>query len=199
MPSQSSRKQIDEQFLTLPTAECDSGAAIEEIDAFDPEVLRTFTFEVSAGRRPKGVADATNAKELRADGATNPAGRRAISLRRRFRPKASSTAEKEPVSALIQPADGDLVAVNIERAEASNQVASLDKQDSDLEFSKLELRSVLREQAKPSRRRIIPAWVLSMGAHLGVVSLLATLTFATVEPPKELEAWFAAAESDGLD
>jgi hypothetical protein len=177
--------------------------------------LRSFTFEVSAGRRPTGVGDATGANARSVDGHDRELARsplRGRSSRRRAKRPApedqSNGASAHAVTDGATPLSAEAVSQRAitanrthdytgEELESSATVAPMTAVAPALPQS--EIPRIARGHAGAAPRRVIPSWIVSLGTHVVAASLLATVTLATVDPPLELETWISSAEPDELD
>jgi hypothetical protein len=200
MSARRSRQNIDVRLLALPPAESDGGADGEHLDL---ETLRSFTLEVSAGRRPQGVADATDAAELRVDPPAESTRRREARQRRSRRARA----EAAPTIRLSTGAPPIAAAPIEPEAPARNQVsappleiASIagDSASSDLPRPPSEFRALTRSSAR-SPRHAVPSWAVSLFTHAGIFAFLATITLATEDRPIETEAYITPLEPEQLD
>jgi hypothetical protein len=168
-----SRPRVDVERLSLPSAD---DTILEEADDIDPDTLKTFIFEVSAGR-PRGVADATDAATVRIDSARKHAS---LPRGRTRRPRRQQRAEH---GSPLNESPGALAGVE----EAPPQAPSLREgiatgSNGDASLPAPQRRRAPRQIIRRARRRVLPA----------MVAALATVTLATIEPREELEAWFSA-------
>ncbi|WP_428305794.1 hypothetical protein [Lacipirellula sp.] len=160
--------------------------------------LRSFVLEVTA-RQPNGVADASNAS------AAPPSMQTAQSVAvKRRRPRTDAVPPPTANGGETTPEAENVGARNDATAEASptpqpsHTVAFAAKPAT--AKAKLIKPAAPPDLIKPVEpiaptppQRSLPAWFASLSVHLTMLALLATVSLATVDPPRELEMVFDSA------
>jgi hypothetical protein len=192
-----SRQNIDVRLLALPPAESEG---VADADRLDFETLRSFTFEVSAGRRPQGVADATGAVGSHVDSSTDESQRAPGRVRRARRAK-SSAAPTIKLAATTPPMDNSVVDVDQPRFRADRMatvapIPMIDFGERPLPAS--DFAASARGSGKQPRRAI-PSWFASFVTHAAAFAFLATITLTTVDRPITTEAYITPIEPEQLD
>lgn len=174
------RQRIDVDSLSLPIGEPDDDATVlEDETVVDEAALKSFILEVSA-RRPRGVGDATDTVS---SGISAPVS----TAREHVRPRTVQRHLALPLSS--QP---EIIVADVDRVSAQGSDIATN------EFSTPSPSPAPRTNGRAPRRRVLPAWMASAGVHLAVVSLLATVSIATIEQAEELELWLSPPDAEEL-
>ncbi|BBO34757.1 hypothetical protein [Lacipirellula parvula] len=166
--------------------------------------LRSFVLEVTA-RQPNGVADAT-------DASTSPLSiptAQSVEVKRR-RPRTNSVTS--PIASDAEATqEAENVGVRIDAAadaspvpQPSHTVASAPKSakaeaNSIKPTAAPELIRPVEPIAPAPPQRSLPAWFASLSVHLTMLAVLATVSLATVDPPRQLEMIFDSAPASEVE
>jgi len=189
------------ESISLPSPDDGAGDAADNDDASIRRALKSFVFEVSAGR-PKGVADATDL-QIRID---LPNGRpsRLRAPRRRFRKPAPSP-EAQDSAATGDANDGTLPRTPPEATANGGRASSSQRQDTEATSNdgRLSERSPLvnRLRVKPRfnrRRKGLPAGIASIGFNSLIVIVLLAGKLPGVPPLDEL-LWATAPSVEEIE
>lgn len=176
----------------LPHADAESHGEQPAESASLGAKLRSFIFEVTAGR-PSGVADASDASALPVGVLTPPpAKRRQPRTKRSPLPLPSTDVSGQGtggVSAHNSGADCDFTESPQHLAVAFSARPAPSPLATDRTFASAPIEPI----TPTPTQRSLPAWFASLSVHLTMLALLATVSLATVDPPRELEMIFDSA------